>query len=53
MGDKERGQASVRAAFRLAAQYIALAQALQPGKDVYCKSLQVQPGISFARSVIS
>lgn len=31
----------MRAAFRLAAQYISLAQALQPGKDVYRKSLQV------------
>ena len=39
-GEKGRGEASVRAAFRLAAQYIALAQALQPGKDVYRKSLQ-------------
>jgi hypothetical protein len=41
-GEKGRGEASVRAAFRLAAQYIALAQALQPGKDVYRKSLQAR-----------
>lgn len=40
-GGRERGEAAVRAAFRLAAQYIALAQALQPGKEVYRKSLQV------------
>ena len=29
-------------AFSLAAQYIALAYALQPGKDVYAKSIQAR-----------
>ena len=42
-GARQRGEEAVGDAFQLAAQYIALSQALQPGKDIYCKSLQVPP----------
>lgn len=34
-------EALVRRTFRLAAQYIALSSALQPGKDTYLASLNV------------
>ncbi len=40
-GGQERQQAATRQPFELAAQYIALAHTLQPGKDIYKRSLQV------------
>lgn len=40
-GALQRAEGAVDATFQLAAQYIALAQALQPGREVYRKSLQV------------
>ena len=38
--DEARVEEAMHRAFSLAAQYIALAYALQPGKDVYEKSIQ-------------
>lgn len=39
-GALQRAEAAVDSTYQLAAQYIALAQALQPGKEVYRTSLQ-------------
>lgn len=46
-GERERGEAGVLSAFQLAAQHITLAQALQPSKEVYRKSLQVRQFMEF------
>jgi len=40
--DETRMEEAMHRAFSLAAQYIALAYALQPGKDVYAKSIQAR-----------
>ena len=40
--DESRVEESMHRAFSLAAQYIALAYALQPSKDVYAKSIQAR-----------
>lgn len=40
---EQRQEALIRHAFAMAAQYIALAQVLQPGRDVYQRSLSVRP----------
>lgn len=44
-GALQRAEAAVDSTFQLAAQYIALAQALQPGKEVYRTSLQASAPI--------